>query len=124
MHEKWRNNKNMQNLFATSIVADKLVFGCSGDVAAKFLRCVDLETGKTHWDERLPGYAHLLGVDGRILLWEEHGTLSHFNPSAKGLEFGGELRKVLTTKSWSAPALAGGRLYLRDDKELLCLDLK
>ena len=39
----------------------------------------------------------------------------------KGLK--GELADVLTYKAWAMPALAKKRLYLRDQKSVVCLDL-
>jgi outer membrane protein assembly factor BamB len=33
-------------------------------------------------------------------------------------------RKVVVGKTRQAPALAGGLLYLRDDKEIVCLDVR
>ncbi len=122
--EKWRDKKNMQNLFATSIVLDKKVYGVSGDIGTTFLRCLDLDTGKINWDDRLAKRAHLLWVDGRILVWDESRDLRYFEPNAKTFESKGEVRDLLTGKAWAAPALAGGKLYLRDDRSILCLDLK
>ena len=68
----------MQNLFATSMILDKNIYGCSGDLRVMTLRCLDLETGKMHWEERLPGRAHLLAVDGRILLWDRARKFAAF----------------------------------------------
>jgi hypothetical protein len=36
----------------------------------------------------------------------------------------GELPKLLAYKAWSVPAFADGKLYLRDERHLLCLDLR
>jgi outer membrane protein assembly factor BamB len=124
VQEKWRNRKAMQNLFATSIVVDKKIYGCSGDLHAFFLRCLDLETGKMHWEERLPDRVHLLAVDGRMLVWGERGNLGFFEPNPTGYEVKGEVPNLLTFKSWAVPALASGRLYVRDDNHVLCLDLR
>ncbi len=122
--EIWRDKKIMQNLFATSIVLDKKIYGCSGDLRAIFLRCLELETGKLHWEERLPDRSSLLAVDGRILIWEEHGSLRYCDVNPQAYEAKGELGDLLTFKSWAMPALADGRLYLRDERHVLCLDLR
>jgi outer membrane protein assembly factor BamB len=122
--EKWRSKKTMQNLFATSIALDKKVYGCSGDLQALFLRCLDLESGRMHWEERLPERVHLLAVDGRMLQWGEQGNLRFFKPNPTSYDVQGEMLGLLSFKSWAVPALAGGRLYLRDDNHVLCLDLR
>jgi outer membrane protein assembly factor BamB len=122
--EKWRDKKLMQNLFATSIILDKTIYGCSGDLRVISLRCLDLETGTMHWEERLPERAHLLAVDGRILLWDEHGNLRFFDVNPLAFQSRGEISDLLRFKSWAAPALAGGRLYVRDEHHALCVDLR
>lgn len=122
--EKWRDKKIMLNLFATSMVLDKKVYGCSGDLRAIFLRCLDLETGALSWEQRLPERTHLLAVDGRILVWEEHGHLRFFEANAGSYQGRGEMTDLLGFKAWAAPALADGRLYLRDERHVLCLDMR
>jgi hypothetical protein len=42
----------------------------------------------------------------------------------KGYVLKGELPDLLRARAWAAPALADGRLYLRDQREILCLDLR
>ena len=122
--EKWRDKKLMQTLHATSMILDKKIYGVSGDLSAIFLRCLDLETGKMQWEERLPERAHLLEVDGRMLVWEEHGRLRYLEVNPTAYKSEGEIPGLLTFKSWAAPALAGGKLYLRDERNVLCLDLR
>src|SRR5262249_12309583 len=114
VREKWRNRKNLQTLMATGMVVNGHIYGCHGDLGAMLLRCLDLKTGEIAWDERLPGRASLLAVDGHLLCLGERGTLQLLEANPKRYVVKGELPKLMTYKAWAMPALADGRLYLRD----------
>jgi outer membrane protein assembly factor BamB len=122
--EKWKTRKDMQNLFATSPVLDGYIYGCHGDLRAFMLRCLDLRSGKVMWEQRLEERWTYLGVDNHLLAWSEKGTLQLLQATPKKYQVKAELGNLLAYKSWAAPALAGGKLYLRDQKNLLCLDLR
>jgi hypothetical protein len=54
-----------------------------------------------------------------MLLHEDKGELALIEPNTTGYK---ELcRAKVGGATWSHPALANGRLYLRDEKELICL---
>jgi outer membrane protein assembly factor BamB len=122
--EKWKSKKDLQNLFATSPVLGGHIYGCHGDLRAFFLRCLDLQTGKVKWEERLDERWTYLAVDNHLLAWSEKGTLQLLEATPQKYHCKAELPNLLTSKSWAAPALANGRLYLRDQKHVLCLDLR
>jgi outer membrane protein assembly factor BamB len=124
VHEKWKSRKALQSLFATSIILDGHIYGCHGDLSAFQLRCLDLKTGQPRWEERANERSSLVAAEGRLLVWGEHGTLTLVKATPKAYTPAGELPKLLTYKSWAMPALADGRLYLRDEHHALCLDLR
>ena len=59
--------------------------------------------------------------DGKLLLIEEAGNLVLIDPNPK------EYRELARTKicgnTWAHPAVANGRLYIRDNNELVCVQL-
>ncbi|MBL8796777.1 MAG: PQQ-binding-like beta-propeller repeat protein [Planctomycetia bacterium] len=120
--EKWRN-KNLQNQFTTSVIVGGHIYGSHGDLGAKMLRCVDLASGQVKWEDRRPAKCSLLGFEKHLLVLSENGTvrLVEANPTAYTVK--GELDGIVNFKCWSAPVLLDKRLYLRDDKQLVCLDL-
>jgi outer membrane protein assembly factor BamB len=122
VQEKWKN-KTLQALMATPIVHEGYVYGCSGDIGVLTLRCLDLKTGEEKWSQRQPGRVCFVAAEGHLICLGERGTLQllELNPSRQVIK--GELPNLLTYRSWAIPALAGKRLYLRDQKQLLCLDL-
>jgi outer membrane protein assembly factor BamB len=121
--EKWKHKK-LQVLFATAMVVDGHVYGCHGDLSAFALKCLDLKTGEVKWEERMDDRQSLLAIDGYLLCWGERGSLRLLELQPKAFVQKGELRDLLKYKAWAAPALADGRLYLRDQSTALCLDLR
>ena len=124
VREKWTNKNKLQNLMATSMIVDGHIYGCHGDLAAFFLRCLDQKTGEVKWEKRVPGRYSFLALDRHILCWHERGSLTLIEASPAEYRVKGELPKLLTYKSWAMPAFANGKLYLRDERNLLCLDLR
>jgi len=124
VREKCQTRKDLQNLFATSIIQDGHIFGCHGDLSAFQVRCVDLHTGKMKWSERVSGRSALLAVQGHFLEVNERGTLRLLEANFEHYVAKAQLPNLLAYKTWAAPALANGRLYLRDDRHALCLDLR
>jgi outer membrane protein assembly factor BamB len=92
------------------------------------LECVDVRTGETAWAEKgfapepLTGdWAAFLVMGRRILMLGANGWLALFEADPAALRPVGSLR--LCGRNWCHPAYAAGRLYVRDDKELLCVPL-
>ena len=106
-------------------------------------RCVEFSTGAVKWDrdEGWPngGHAKLRAgdtppnvfgrgsailADGKLFALGEAGLLGIFKPNSEKLE---ELSRWQVPKlnypCWAAPALANGRLYLRDESWVVCYDL-
>jgi outer membrane protein assembly factor BamB len=120
--EKWRN-KNLSNHFATSMIKDGYIYGCDGDLGASTLRCLDLKTGELKWTERKLGKCSCITAEGWLFCLSEDGTLRLIEMNPEKYVCKGEMESLLTRKSWAAPALAGKRLYVRDEKNLICLDV-
>ena len=86
------------------------------------LVCLDAATGERLWKGGRYGYGQLLLVGETPLVTTESGDLALAEASPAGHR---ELARIgaLTGKSWSHPALAGGRLFLRNGSEAVCLEL-
>ena len=121
--ELWRHRK-FRNQFTTSMAIDGFAYGCDGDLGASTLACVELKTGTVKWTDSKPGKCGLIAADGHLVVLSERGTLRAVKATPEDYAPTGELKDLLTFKSWAAPALADGRLYVRDDKNLICLDLR
>jgi outer membrane protein assembly factor BamB len=121
---KWQDKKNLKTLFATAMVMDGYIYGCHGDLGAFALKCLDLKTGKIKWESRIQSRHSLLAVDGHLLCWSETGSLYLVEMQPKEYVLKAELPDLLRPRAWAAPAMADGMLYLRDQHDILCLDLR
>jgi outer membrane protein assembly factor BamB len=88
------------------------------------LRCLDLSDGKEVWHKANLGYFHfaVMGVaNGRLLILDDGGSLVLAEVTRKGYH---ELAKAkVCLGTFSSPALANGRLFVRDNAEVICLKL-
>ncbi|HZT79684.1 MAG TPA: PQQ-binding-like beta-propeller repeat protein [Gemmataceae bacterium] len=88
------------------------------------LRCVEARTGKELWKKPAVGKYHAALIrtgDGKVLLLDDASNLILLDPSSK--EYRELAKSKVCGETWAHPALAGGRLYLRDNQELICLQL-
>jgi outer membrane protein assembly factor BamB len=123
VREKWKHKK-LQTLMATSIVLDGHIYGFSGDLSAFMLRCVSLADGAIKWEQRMPGRQGLLALNDHLLCIGERGDVTLIEAQPRSYVVKAELPKLLTYRAWAPPAFADGRLYLRDQGQLVCLDLR
>jgi outer membrane protein assembly factor BamB len=90
------------------------------------LHCVEVGSGKKLWTrkDKVGAYhASLLRTgDNKLLLLEEAGSLALIDPDPK--EYRELARAKICGETWAHPALANGRFYVRDKKELVCAELK
>jgi outer membrane protein assembly factor BamB len=88
------------------------------------LRCIEVKTGKELWNQPKVGFFHaglLRTGDDKLLLLDDSGRLRLLEHDPKGYH---ELAKAQVCGStFVTPALANGRLYVRDNKGVACLPL-
>ena len=117
-------DKKLPTAIGGAVLAGQNLFG-TGNV----LTCADFTTGKVNWTDRSVGAASVLFADGMLFLHGENGELAlvaaspdkytelgRFTPPGSPQQGKG--------KAWAYPALAGGRLYVRDLGMLWCYDVK
>jgi outer membrane protein assembly factor BamB len=97
------------------------LFGAAGSGRASFYSAVRLKDGEDAWRERVPPAQTLL-VGGNLLLLDEAGALRLAGASPEKFEQVSQAQ-VLEAKAWTVPTLVGSRLYLRDQKSIVALDL-
>ena len=116
--EVWRN-KNMKNHFATSIYYEGYLYGFDGSI----LKCLDAETGEEKWKTR--GYAKgtLIIADGHLVVLGERGNLGVAKATPASFVEKAKTQVFHRSKCWTVPSLVGGRLYLRDESEIVCINL-
>lgn len=86
------------------------------------LVCVDAATGKQKWIKKRFGKGNLILADGKLIISTMKGQL--FVVEANPDEYRELGRQQVIGQTRQAPVLANGRVYLRDNRELVCLDLR
>jgi outer membrane protein assembly factor BamB len=91
------------------------------------LVCVDFRTGQTRWKNPAVGQGTVLAADGHLYVFGFRGTLALVAASPDGYTEKSRFNPPHRAGKIAAlahPAIADGRLYLRDQEALLCYDLK
>jgi len=106
----------------TMIRIGDLVFGSSGDFGPAPMTAVDAHTGAVVWQDRSFPKANFVYADGKLMLLDEDGVLALVTLSPQGMKVISKA-SVLTNIAWTPPTLVGTRLYVRDRKRIVALDL-
>jgi len=88
------------------------------------LHCIETKTGKELWQKPKAGQYHaslLRTGNDKLLMLEDSGSLVLLEPNPK--EYRELARAAVSGSTWAHPALCNGRLYIRDEKELICLEM-
>jgi outer membrane protein assembly factor BamB len=108
--------KQMQNYWSTSVLVDGHLYGFHN----KFLTCMDFKTGDVQWKQRGFNGGSLLAADGKLIIYGERATLAL--AAASPLKYQELARaQVLDGKTWTVPTLSSGRLFVRNEQEMVCL---
>ena len=106
----------------TALRIGDAVYASSGDFGPSPLVAVDVKTGQVLWQDRSFAKANLLYADGRVILLDEDGQLGLATVSPAGLKVVSKFQ-LLDGRAWTVPTLVGKRLYVRDRKNIVALDL-
>lgn len=106
----------------TVIQRDGWAYFSSGYNGPKLMTAVEMKTGKIAWRERGFEKAQLLWADGKLILADEDGTLALCRATPEKFEVLSKFSE-LPNIAWTPPTVVGTRLYLRDRKTIMALDL-
>lgn len=113
--EVWRN-KAIASHFSSAVVHQGRIYGCDGNTGRGHLVCLDPADGRELWRENL-GFGSLILVNDFIVHFNERGNITVAAASADGFRLAAKAEGVVTGgRVWTAPVLAGGRLYMRNDR--------
>ena len=110
----WESNR-MKNKFNSSVLHEGHVYGLDEAILA----CIDAETGEQKWKGGRYGYGQLLLADGHLVVITEQGDLVLVKATPDSHE---ELVRfsAIRGKTWNVPAMASGRLIVRNTREMAC----
>jgi outer membrane protein assembly factor BamB len=106
----------------TAIQRDGWVYLSSGYNGPVLMSAVEMRTGKIAWRQRGFAKAQLLWADGKLILADEDGTLALSRATPEKFEVLSKF-SALENIAWTPPTLVGTRLYVRDRKTMMALEL-
>ena len=109
--------------FGNAVRLGTRIYASNGDFGAAPLAAIDVATGEMRWRDRSVARATLIGTGSMLVLLDEDGTLAIATPGESGLVVHAKA-PILDGRSWTAPTLSGTRLFVRNQREILALDLR
>jgi len=123
--EKKGSQAVMDNYWATAVFHDKHLYGISGGAESNSpsLNCVEAATGKLVWSREGFGEANLTLADGHLYILTVKGELVVAPATPNGYREKGRCKILEPADYVNAPTIAGKKLYARDLKSIICLDI-
>jgi outer membrane protein assembly factor BamB len=116
--EVW-SNPTMRNHFSSSVIDAEHLYGFDNAT----LKCIALSDAGIAWAKRGFGKGSLILADGHLIVLSETGELALVQATSREYVERGRIQ-ALSGRCWTAPSLAGGKLYLRNRTEIVSYDLK
>jgi len=126
--EIWKSNGTssvLRSEWQTPVLLDGYLYGLDNVGSAgpvTHLTCIKALTGERVWQQPRFGKSNLIAADGKLYFSTMAGEVVMVRATPKGLEELG--RRQILGATRQAPSLANGLLYLRDDREIVCLDIR
>ena len=109
----------MRNHYNSCILLDGYIYGFDDSI----LKCIRLENGELMWSDRSVGKGSLVAAQGHLFVLGEHGDLGVIEATPMEYREKGRFQALESRRAWTPPALANGRLYIRDLENAACVDI-
>jgi outer membrane protein assembly factor BamB len=103
-------------------IEDVIYFSSGGKGSQAILSAVHARSGKIAWQERSIEKATFVWADNKLVTLDQDGNLMIAYPSPEGFRITARAA-LLTNLSWTPPVLVGTRLYIRDRRSMMAVDL-
>jgi len=120
--ELWSNIRLRLHHGNAMRIGDAIYFSSGGKGSQAILSAVDVPTGKIHWQERSIEKATFVWADQKLITLDQDGNLMIAHPSTQGFKISAKA-PFLSRLSWTPPTLVGTRLYIRDRRTMMAVDL-
>ncbi|MCI0691965.1 PQQ-like beta-propeller repeat protein [candidate division KSB1 bacterium] len=116
--QKVWSTRRLKNELSSSIFYQDHLYGFDNTV----LKCLDAGAGEEKWRTGGLGQGSLILADQHLIVLSEKGELALIEATPSAYKEKARAQ-ILSGKCWTMPVLAGGKLYLRNQKEMVCLDM-
>jgi hypothetical protein len=114
-HIQWRTNKGVS--YVPSPICESGWFLIVSD--SGIAHCFDAEKGDIAWEERMKEHhASLVSAEGKVWFINDFGTMRVVKP---GKTYDLVAESELEDKIFASPAMSEGQIFIRGEKELICL---
>jgi outer membrane protein assembly factor BamB len=120
--ELWSSNRLRLHHSNAMRIGDAIYFSSGGKGSQAILSAVDARTGKIHWQERSIQKASFVWANQKLITVAQDGSLMIAYPSTESFKIAAKAH-LLTELAWTPPVLVGTRLYLRDRRDMMAVDL-
>jgi outer membrane protein assembly factor BamB len=114
-------NRDMRNHYTTSVLVGDYLYGFSSEI----LTAMEFKTGKVAWRDRSVGKGNCIYASQRLYCLGEDGVIGLIDPTPAAYK---EVSRFEIPRgafnTWTPPAVANGQLYLREQNNLYCYDIK
>ncbi len=114
-------SKDMMNHYSSSVLVGDYLYGFSNAI----LTVMKFTTGEVAWKDRSVGKGSVTYADGKLYLLSEDGVMGLAEASPAGYK---EISRFEISRgefpTWTPPVIADGKLYLREQDNLYCYDIK
>ena len=113
----WENN-NMKNKFNSSVLYNGYVYGLDEGI----LVCLDVNTGERKWKDGRYGYGQIILAGDHLIVTSDKGDVALVKATPSQYT---EVARFTAVKgqTWNYPAIAGGRLLVRNSNEMAVYDI-
>lgn len=100
------------------------IYGPSGShQTASFMACINAKTGRIAWRKRGHPSANAVYADGKLVVLDSDGRLALARVTPEAFTILSTVA-LFDDRSWTVPTIAGSRMYVRDAKRILAMDLQ
>jgi outer membrane protein assembly factor BamB len=120
----WSSDDALTNHYSTSVYKDGILYGFHGrQEEGQSLRSIDFKTAKVRWDVDGFGAGTVTLAGDKLVIVRESGELVLATATPASFQQI-SAAKVLPPTVRAYPAIANGRIYIRNEKTLECLSLR
>ena len=111
-------NINMKNKFNSSVLYEGYVYGLDEGI----LTCLDVNTGARKWKGGRYGYGQVILASGHLIVSTDTGELALVKATPQQYS---EVARfaAIEGKTWNIPAIAGGKLLVRNANEMAAYNI-
>lgn len=115
----------LRSEWQTPLLIDGFLYGMDnvgGAGPVTHLTCIDAMSGERMWQMPRFGKGNMIAADGKLFVSTLLGELVVVKISPEKYDEVGRMNIVESTRQ--SPSIAGGFLYLRDGREIVCVDVR